>query len=129
MDELDFKIIDFLRRDSRESNMEMARKLDVSEGTVRKRIINLKESGIITKFTIETSISIDAIVLIGVDSQLASATLARLKEVYDNLYEFSGRIDVAVRISKNTIDDLNVEVDRIRSIKGVTSTDTMIRLK
>ncbi len=129
MDELDFKIIDILRENSRETNMEIARGLDVSEGTIRKRIINLKSSGIIRKFTVETSASIDAIVLIEIDSQLASTALSRLKLMYDDIYEFSGRIDVAVRISKSSIDELNMEVDKIRDLNGVINTDTLVRLK
>lgn len=129
MDETDYKIIDFLREDSRETNMEIARKLNVSEGTIRKRIMNLVNSGIIRKFTIETSLSIEGIVLVELDSRQASSTLKILKSLYRDIYEFSGSIDVAVRISKNTIEELNMEVDKIRDLKGVVNTDTMVRLK
>lgn len=129
MDETDYKIIDFLREDSRETNMEIARRLNVSEGTIRKRIMNLVNSGIIRKFTIETSLSIEGIVLIELDSRQASNTLKTLKSLYSDIYEFSGSIDVAVRISKNTIEELNMEVDKIRDLKGVVNTDTMVRLK
>ena len=117
MDETDYKIIDFLREDSRETNMEIARKLNVSEGTIRKRIMNLVNSGIIRKFTIETSLSIEGIVLIELDSRQASNTLKTLKSLYSDIYEFSGSIDVAVRISKNTIEELNMEVDKIRDLR------------
>ncbi|EQB73942.1 MAG: winged helix-turn-helix transcriptional regulator [Candidatus Thermoplasmatota archaeon] len=129
MDETDYNIIDILRENSRETNMEIARKLNVSEGTIRKRIMNMVNNGIIRKFTIETSISIEGIVLIKLDSRQASSTLKVLKNLYRDIYEFSGRIDVAVRISKSTIDDLNMEVDKIRDLKGVVNTDTMVRLK
>lgn len=129
MDETDYKIIDFLREDSRETNMEIARRLNVSEGTIRKRIMNLVNSGIIRKFTIETSLSIEGIVLVELDSRQASNTLKILKSLYRDIYEFSGSIDVAVRISKNTIEELNMEVDKIRDLKGVVNTDTMVRLK
>ncbi len=129
MDETDYKIIDFLREDSRETNMEIARRLNVSEGTIRKRIMNLVNSGIIRKFTIETSLSIEGIVLVELDSRQASSTLKILKSLYRDIYEFSGTIDVAVRISKNTIEELNMEVDKIRDLKGVVNTDTMVRLK
>jgi Lrp/AsnC family transcriptional regulator of lysine biosynthesis len=129
MDETDYKIIDFLRENSREANMEMARKLNVSEGTIRKRIMNMVNSRVIQKFTIETAVSIEGIVLIKLDSRQASATLKILKSLYKDIYEFSGRIDVAVRILKSTIDELNQEVDKIRELKGVINTDTMVRLK
>ncbi|WMT51815.1 MAG: Lrp/AsnC family transcriptional regulator [Ferroplasma sp.] len=129
MDEMDYRILELLRENSREKNMEIARKLNVSEGTIRKRILNMVDSGIIQKFTVETAISIEGIVLIKLDSRRASATIKLLKNIYRDVYEFSGRIDVAVRIIKSTIDELNMEVDKIREISGVINTDTMVRLK
>ena len=129
MDEMDYKILDLLRENSREKNMEIARKLNVSEGTIRKRIFNMVNSGIIQKFTIETGISIEGIVLIKLDSRKASTTIKVIKNIYRDVYEFSGRIDVAVRILKSTIDELNMEVDKIRDLNGVLNTDTMVRLK
>ncbi len=47
MDEKDYEILKLLRENSRMSNMEIARELKVSEGTIRKRIANLYKSGII----------------------------------------------------------------------------------
>ncbi len=129
MDEMDYRILELLRENSREKNMEIARRLNVSEGTIRKRILNMVDSGIIKKFTVETAISIEGIVLIKLDSRRASATLKILKNIYRDVYEFSGRIDVAVRIIKSTIDELNMEVDKIRDISGVINTDTMVRLR
>ncbi len=108
MDEMDYRILELLRENSREKNMEIARRLNVSEGTIRKRILNMVDSGIIKKFTVETAISIEGIVLIKLDSRRASATLKILKNIYRDVYEFSGRIDVAVRIIKSTIDELNM---------------------
>ena len=68
MDEMDYRILELLRENSREKNMEIARRLNVSEGTIRKRILNMVDSGIIKKFTVETAISIEGIVLIKLDS-------------------------------------------------------------
>ena len=129
MDEMDFKILDMLRENSREKNMEIARNLNVSEGTIRKRIFNMVSSGVIQKFTVETAISIEGIVLLKLDSRIATNTIKLLKNIYRDVYEFSGRIDVAVRILKSTIDELNMEVDKIRDMSGVLNTDTMVRLK
>ena len=129
MDEMDFKILDMLRENSREKNMEIARNLNVSEGTIRKRIFNMVSSGVIQKFTVETAISIEGIVLIKLDSRIATNTIKLLKNIYRDVYEFSGRIDVAVRILKSTIDELNMEVDKIRDMSGVLNPDTMVRLK
>ncbi|KJE49622.1 MULTISPECIES: Lrp/AsnC family transcriptional regulator [Acidiplasma] len=129
MDEKDYEILKLLRENSRMSNMEIARELKVSEGTIRKRIANLYKSGIIKKFTIETPSSVEAMILVRVDPKKAPYVLEKLKNIYHEIYELSGSIDVSIKLSKNTLDEINSEVDNIRSIDGVISTDTMIRLK
>ncbi len=48
VDELDRSIIAELARDSRQSSAELARRLNVSETTVRRRIQRLEKEGIIT---------------------------------------------------------------------------------
>ena len=44
MDQIDRKIVSMLGRDGRLSNAQMARELDVSEGTIRRRVKNLLDS-------------------------------------------------------------------------------------
>jgi DNA-binding Lrp family transcriptional regulator len=51
IDEMDLKIIKELRKDGRQSNVDLAKKLDTSESTVRRRIDNLVERGLIRGFT------------------------------------------------------------------------------
>ena len=52
-DKTDDKIIEFLRNDSRESFVDIGKKLKLSESAVRRRVKNLVDSGTIKKFTIE----------------------------------------------------------------------------
>ncbi|WP_456473827.1 Lrp/AsnC family transcriptional regulator [Candidatus Pyrohabitans sp.] len=51
-DEKDLKIIDILRKDARTPFTEIARRLHVSEATVRKRVDVLEKMGIIKGYTI-----------------------------------------------------------------------------
>ena len=51
-DKTDEKIIEFLRADSRESFVDIGKKLKLSESAVRRRVKNLVDSGIIKKFTV-----------------------------------------------------------------------------
>ncbi len=129
MDDKDYKILSILKENSRKSNMDIARELNVTEGTIRKRIANLYKSGIIKKFTIETPSSIEGIILVKVDPKRATTVINTLKKLYDEIYEFSGSIDISIKLSKNSLDELNSEVDNIRNINGVLNTDTMVRLK
>ncbi|TMP98526.1 MAG: AsnC family transcriptional regulator, partial [Thaumarchaeota archaeon] len=53
MDKADQLIIRVLRDDARISNTDLAKKLDLSEATVRRRIAGLVGSGAIRRFTVE----------------------------------------------------------------------------
>ena len=55
IDNLDKKIIELLKKDSRCPFVEIANQLGVSEGTVRSRVHKMVEEGIIRGFTIKTS--------------------------------------------------------------------------
>lgn len=129
MDDRDWAIIKLLKENSRLSNSEIGRILNVSEGTVRKRIAHLISNGAIRKFTITTGLEgIDGIVLIKAETKKAQELVKRIKAKYDDIYEFSGRVDLAIRVSCSNIEELNRIVDEIREIEGVKSTDTLVRL-
>ena len=51
IDDIDIKIIKILEKNSRISNTDIARKLNLSEGAIRKRIQKLKKLGIIKRFS------------------------------------------------------------------------------
>ncbi|MHB8361549.1 MAG: Lrp/AsnC family transcriptional regulator, partial [Thermoplasmataceae archaeon] len=70
MDERDHQIIKLLEENSRLSNTEIARELKVSEGTIRKRIKRLLDTGIIEKFSLITKKEgQDAIILLRIDTR------------------------------------------------------------
>ncbi|MCD6557512.1 MAG: Lrp/AsnC family transcriptional regulator [Candidatus Aenigmarchaeota archaeon] len=79
------KILELLKRNSRMSFVEMAKKLGVSETAVRKKIKRLESDGVIKKYTIETDprkIGFDIDALIGIDTEpeYYISTLERLKQ-------------------------------------------------
>ncbi len=130
MDQRDWDIVNILRKNSRLSNSEIGRMLNISEGTVRKRISRLTKDKVIKEFTVDLGISdVEGIVLVRIDPRKTSTIQANLKKNFQDIYEFSGRADLAVRISCNSLDALNSQVDSIRDIEGVKGTDTLIRLK
>lgn len=130
MDQRDWDIINILRKNSRLSNSEIGRILKISEGTVRKRITKLIKDKVIKEFTVDLGVSdVEGIVLVKIDPRKTSIIQTNLKKNFQDIYEFSGRADLAVRISCNSLDVLNSKVDSIRDIDGVKGTDTLIRLK
>jgi DNA-binding Lrp family transcriptional regulator len=129
IDNLDEKIIELLRMNSRFTNKAIGLVLNVSEGTVRRRIKLLEQKKIISRYTIETSEQKEAIVLLKYDSNLKENVLQPLRKISQRVYEVAGKSDIAVLITYRSLIELNDILDRIREIKGIKNTETMIRLK
>ncbi len=133
-DEVDEKIIEYLKENSRESFVDIGKKLKLSESAVRRRVKNLLGSGVIKKFTLELGEenATSAIVLVSVDSATdtskVSAKLTKLEGV-KTVYEITGQYDITVIISAATIAEINNSIDALRKIPGVVDTNTVIILK
>jgi Lrp/AsnC family transcriptional regulator for asnA, asnC and gidA len=70
VDAVDLKIIRMLEEDGSLPFTKIARKLGLDESTVRKRVLSLKKSGVIRKFSIvvePAKIGFNAVALVGVD--------------------------------------------------------------
>lgn len=123
-------IIQLLRKNSRMSNTEIARRVGLSEGSVRLRIRRLVDSGVIRKFTVELSggTGVEAIVLVRSIANRTKEVTREVARLSEAAFETSGEYDTAALLFARDVDELNVKVDRIRKIKGVVSTTTLIRL-
>ena len=129
IDLLDEKILELLRINSRFTNKAIATVINVSEGTVRRRIKNLQERNVITRFTIETTEMKEAIILSKYDPLNKTSILQNLKTISAKVYEIAGKSDMAIMVSYRNLVELNDFIDRIMEIKGIRNTETMIRLK
>jgi len=133
-DKVDEKIIEYLKENSRESFVDIGKKLKLSESAVRRRVKNLLGSGAIKKFTIELGEenATSAIVLVSVDSATdtskVSSKLTKLEGV-KTVYEITGQYDITVIISAAAIAEINNSIDALRKIPGVVDTNTVIILK
>lgn len=133
-DKVDEKIIDYLKEDSRESFVDIGKKLKLSESAVRRRVKNLVDSGTIKKFTLEIGEenSTSAIVLVSVDSATdtskVSLKLSKLEGV-KTVYEITGQYDITTIMSATNIAEINNTIDALRKIPGVVDTNTVIILK
>ena len=133
-DKTDEKIIEILRNDSRESFVEISKKLKMSESAVRHRVKNMVDGGKITRFTIEVGEenATKAIVLVSVesttDTSKVSTKLTKLKGVR-TVYEITGQYDITVIINGTGIAEINSSIDALRKIPGVTDTNTVIILR
>jgi len=133
-DKVDEKIIEYLKENSRESFVDIGKKLKLSESAVRRRVKNLVGGGTIKKFTLELGEenATSAIVLVSVDSasdtSKVSIKLTKLEGV-KTVYEITGQYDITVIISAATIVEINNSIDALRKIPGVVDTNTVIILK
>jgi len=133
-DKVDEKIIEYLKENSRESFVDIGKKLKLSESAVRRRVKNLLGSGTIKKFTLELGEenATSAIVLVSVDSAMdtskVSIKLTKLEGV-KTVYEITGQYDITVIVSAATIAEINNSIDALRKIAGVVDTNTVIILK
>ena len=132
-DKVDERILEFLRKDSRESFVEIGKKLKLSESAIRHRVKNMVGNGAITKFTVEEGGGQpEALVLVSADSSIdtskVSLKLTKLNAV-KKIYEITGQYDICVIIQAPTINEINACIDDLRKISGVIDTNTVIILK
>lgn len=133
-DKIDDEILRILKDDSRESFVDIGKKLKLSESAVRRRVKNLIDGQVIKKFTVEIGEqnSTKAIVLISVESSMdtsrVSARLTKLEGV-KIVYEITGQYDIAVIISAPNITEINASIDQLRKVQGVSDTNTVIILR
>ena len=133
-DKIDERIIGYLKEDSRESFVDIGKKLKLSESAVRRRVKNLVDNKTIDKFTIELGEEnvTSAIVLVSVDSATetskVSLKLAKLNGV-KTVYEITGQYDITTIMSASSITEINNSIDALRKITGVVDTNTVIILR
>jgi len=133
-DSIDEKIIGYLKEDSRESFVDIGKKLKLSESAVRRRVKNLVDNKTIKKFTLELGEenTTSAIVLVSVDSAMdtskVSLRLAKLDGV-KTVYEITGQYDITTIMSGSSISEINNTIDALRKIPGVVDTNTVIILR
>jgi len=129
LDEKDYKMLELLRKNSRTTNNAIAKEVNLTEGAVRNRIARLTRGGIIRKFTIETGPElVEAIVLVKTRTKGSKETLRRIKKHADRLFETAGDYDAAVLLSAGSIESINMTVDKLRSVEGVISTLTLLKI-
>lgn len=134
MKTIDRKILAELAKNSRSPNIEIAKKLKISEGTVRNRIQRLVKDGVIRRFTIErgTKEGFLAVVLIKTKPQIQTAAIAaRIKGMkgVKRVYETAGEHDVIVEVTSSSAEDFNSVIERIRAMRGILETVSLTVLR
>lgn len=135
LDDIDAKLIDILRRDGRTSNIDLARELGVSEGTVRRRFRALVDEEIVRVVAVTdvSKLGRRASALVGLKVAPAfvesvADELAGMEEVHYSAVT-TGAFDVFCRVSFGSSLELSDFLrNRVGNIPGVRSTETFINL-
>ena len=134
MDGVDKEILGILKHDGRATYSNIGKKVELSEGAVRKRIKALVDSGAIKGFTVKVGLTegAEAIALLAVDPSLPTSDVSRALRQFSNVetvYEITGEYDIAVTISGLNITEVNECLEKIRRLTGIANTNTMIVLR
>lgn len=136
MDNIDLEIIKLLQIDGRTPFTEIAKKMDVSEGTVRNRVARLVEDKIIQIVGLVDpyQLGYDAPALIGISVQptmleSAASQIAKFPEV-SYLIMVSGEFDLIVEVMCRNRDELATFLSqRLRTVPGIIRTQTSMILR
>ena len=136
IDELDRKIIRMLQADGRLSNTEIARSLEITETTVRKRIAHLLQERLMSIVAVPTpeasGMALSAILGVSVE-------LTEIRAVADTIRTYSevryvgmssGRYDLIVEaffVDQEHL--LEFVTDKLGGLAGITNLETSIILK
>ena len=129
MDSIDLEILRILKDNARMKYVNIAKKVGLTEGSIRRRIKKLQEDGVIKRFTIETTAEFEGVVLVETEPTMTSSVANNMKKIATRVFEVSGDYDIAAFIQAYTIEDLNRKIDAIRNLPGVLNTNTLIKLK
>ena len=135
LDEIDYKILKILVRDSRMSYREIAKKLELAVGTVASRIRQLEANGVIKGYTIvldheKLGYGITTVT----ELTVAGGKLLEVDKVISKIpnvccvYDVTGEIDSIVISKFRTREELSQFTKKILSIPHVERTNTHVVL-
>jgi Lrp/AsnC family transcriptional regulator for asnA, asnC and gidA len=136
LDDIDREIISFLQYDGRMPFTKIAQELDITEGTVRRRVQQLSEKGILQIVAIVEphNMGWDEAALIGISVKANKITsvaneIAKLPEI-SYLFQAAGEFDLVAEVFCRDRDHfVSFLNDKLQQIPGVERTRSFMILK
>ncbi|MBD3160162.1 MAG: AsnC family transcriptional regulator [Candidatus Lokiarchaeota archaeon] len=137
LDTIDKKIIEMLKEDGRRSYSEIAEHVDRTEVTVRRRVNNLLEEGVIRRFTIDVDPlkigrRIRTIIRVKVAMKEASALAEKVKSLEEvtEAYILDGSCGLMLKVVVDNLSELRQFLEnRFGNLPGVGEVETCIVLE
>lgn len=134
MDDIDRKILNILKLNSRISNLEIARQINLVPSATLKRLRRLEDSGIIAGYTTRiahNNIDLSMNVLISVITNESAGVIAIGKKLADlpeicDVFDVAGNISYIVRAVVKDTENLNKLLMKMGRIPGVMRTQTTL---
>ena len=130
LDEIDFKILETLKRDARTPFTEVGRDLGISDATVHVRVNKMMDEGIIKGYTIvvdEEALGrkVHGFALINVNPGFLKDVANQLveNEKVGAVYEIHGPNDLIVKVEAGGIDEMRDLMLKIREIPNVATNE------
>jgi Lrp/AsnC family transcriptional regulator for asnA, asnC and gidA len=138
IDTIDLKILELLMQDAKRPYTEVAKRINVSQGTVHVRMAKMEDAGIIDKTSLRinyANLGYDITAFIGIyleKSALYEKVLAKLKDIPEivNIHYTTGNYSMFVKIHCRDTNHLKeVLHDKMQQVEGIERTETMISLE
>ncbi|WP_413927552.1 Lrp/AsnC family transcriptional regulator [Clostridioides sp. ES-S-0048-02] len=137
IDEIDLKIINSLKKNSRASTSEISRQVNLSIPAVSERIKKIEQSNIIKKYTIQinrekTKYKLLAFVFINTDLSKSIEEFKKTMLEYDTVLEchhISGEYDYLIKVLAEDTNELEEFISiTLKKIRGIQKANTTIVL-
>jgi len=137
LDDVDIKILQLLKEDSRRSFQDVAKLINMTDVTVRRRVKDLLQKGIIKKFTIETDSQklgkgLQTLIRLEMkvsDQKKIMNDIVKFDEV-EEAYYLAGKCGIWLRLNLEDMEKLEEFIkDKLSAIDGITNIETCIVLK
>jgi len=138
IDSTDLKILEILMQDAKRPYTEVAKKVNVSQGTVHVRMNKMEDAGILDKTTLRINyakLGFDITAFIGIyleKSALYDIVLAKLRNIPEitSIHYTTGNYSMFVKIHCRDTNHLKeVLHDKMQQVAGIERTETMISLE
>jgi len=137
LDEVDKKILSYLKQNARMPFLEVAKKCGISGAAVHQRVRKLEETGVLrgSSFHINTkALGYDFCAFVGVhlnSAQIYPKVVARLKSIPEIVegHFLTGNYAILIKLyCKNNAHLMEILINTIQNIPGVDKTETFISL-
>lgn len=130
-------IIDVLKRDGRASFADIAKKLNMNESTVRKRVNKLLDDKVIDHFTVVLNPNVDGKNIISFLT-IAPASHYKINELSNEVvqlpevveaYYMSGKCGLLVKVQSGSLAELDLLLEKMRDLHGIGEIESCIVIR